>query len=491
MTLFHSTMKHSGPKTRVSKHYGLGRDQNTLDFVDIPIGNDIPVFIDPSRLRSLNSVWGSECTSLLQHFFNQLLIHIRTNDQATGLLMLEGLSERNEFHLGLSRSISRGNGVGPGFALAFWNALSKSKAGKTGFLKDLEDACLFIEGIGPDRISDAVCNIIRGPLIKYTQQICQYYGIPLIPGAPSGQIWNPLACVWEDSFTNLPSTDYGTLILVPKVIVRQKFFYDSTRYYTHYLLPLMQKHENSINSSLVQILNNGSRRVTKKALREKYGADKLTIERETIKHPQGLDQFKKDAIRTSRPMSHFQFAEIGNSPTPKFDQLISDLKNIPPGKAHASRYEVAVEKLLSVLLYPSLTSPTKQHEIHQGRKRIDITYVNSAYDGFFKWLSLHYSSAHIFVECKNYGQEVENPEIDQLAGRFSPSRGQVGLLICRSLKNGPLLERRCIDTAHDNRGYIIHLTDEDLITLINEYKNSDGGSDYPYLIDPKSNHLNK
>ena len=156
------------PKTRVSKHFELKRDQTTLDFVDVPIGNDITVFLDPSRIRSMQTKWASECSSLLQHFFERLLERIRTNDRNAGLYMLEGLHERNEFHLGFSSGRSQGSGIGRKFAEKFWEALSTSKAGQTGLLKDIEDACLFIDGVGPDRISDATCNILRGPLIRYT-----------------------------------------------------------------------------------------------------------------------------------------------------------------------------------------------------------------------------------------------------------------------------------------------------------------------------------
>src|ERR1700722_10084122 len=99
--------------------------------------------------------------------------------------------------------------------------------------------------------------------------------------------------------------------------------------------------------------------------------------------------------------------------------------------------------------YPPLTSPISQHPIHEGRKRIDITYTNMATAGFFKWLAAHYPSAQIFVECKNCTRDLKNPELDQLSSRFSPSRGQVGLLACRSLEDKELFERRCRDTRID------------------------------------------
>ncbi len=474
-------MSKVNPKLRVSQYFALHRDQTTLDFVDVPIGNDIPVFLDPSRMRGMESVWASECNSMLQHFFQRLLEHIQSGDKSAGLVMLEGLSERNEFHLGFSSGLSQGSGIGHTFAMDFWQALSKSKAGKTGLLKDLEDACLFIEGVGPDRISDASCNILRGPLIRYTQDMCRYYGIPMESSIDSGPIWNSEADRWEDSLIPLPVTPFGSLLLVPKIAVRHRMVYNSQHYYTHYLLPKMIEHEKAINSSLVQVLKHGQTRVTKKALRDKYGADKVAVAEQSLLHPEILRKYKNEIARTSQPITHHQLAEIENIDAPRFDQLLKAVTQLPPGKDAATSYENAIEQLLSALLFPSLIFPKKQHEIHEGRKRIDITYVNDAKNGFFSWLAANFSAAHIFVECKNYGKELGNPEVDQLAGRFGTSRGQVGILVCRSIENEDRFQQRCRDTALDQRGYILHLTDEDLATIIKHYIASNGDAEYPLL----------
>ena len=110
----------------------------------------------------------------------------------------------------------------------------------------------------------------------------------------------------------------------------------------------------------------------------------------------------------------------------------------------------------------------KQDKIHEGRKRIDITYVNDAKDGFFSWVARNHPASHVFVEFKNYGKEIGNPEVDQLAGRFSPSRGKLGILVVRSVEDKALLLKRCKDTANDQRGFILVLDDIDLTKLIKQ-----------------------
>ena len=457
----------------LSKYFKLGRTQATLDFLDVHIDRDIPVFLDPLALRTLNTDWGHHCVSLLQSYFDCVLQSIRIGQDDRAKSLLACLSERNEFHIGYSKGRSRGHALGPVSAEKIWKSLVKSKAASSGLLKDLEDTLLFVDGLGPDMLSDAVCNIIRGPLIEYTQNACAYYGIPLTAGIDSGPVWNPLSERWEHDLISLPLTKAGPVVLIPKVIVRIKQTYGSDEYYRHYLMPHLQQHHKDINSSLVHVLkgkkNKGEKRVYKKDLYERYGADKLAAANLTSEHPNALENYRQTKRSTpSRALDHIALAKIENVPTPDFNALLLAVTSLKPGKNDAGAYENAIEKLLSALFYPSLSFPVKQDEIHQGRKRIDITYVNSAKDGFFAWLSRNHSASHVFVECKNYGKEVGNPELDQLSGRFSPSRGKVGLLVVRSAADKKLLLQRCKDTAGDDRGFIIALDDSDLQVLIGQ-----------------------
>lgn len=452
---------------RISDYYNLGRTQPYLDFVDIRLDTDIPVFLDPTAIKALDSPWGHELSSLLQSFFECVLKHIKNGNDAKAQLLLASLNERNEFHLGFSRGESRGHAFGTISAESVWGALSKSQASLTGLLQDLEDTCLLINGIGTDMISDAVSNIIRGPLIKYTQEMCIYYGIPLVDGVESGPIWNPIKESWENAFVALPITDYGKIVLVPKVLVRQRVCYKYDEYYRHFLLPEMQSEELKSHSSLVEVLKSGSERVTKKALMGKYGSDKLAVVTETLKRPHVLDDYRESKkTNAPLPLTHEEMSSIEESEKPNWEELINELKSISPGRDSAVAYEDTIEKIFTSLLYPSLCYPIKQHNIHDGRKRIDITYTNEARNGFFAWLSLHYPSAMIFIECKNYGKEVSNPELDQLSGRFSPSRGKVGILTCRQIEDKDRLRKRCKDTANDSRGFNLSLDDQDIIDLI-------------------------
>lgn len=467
---------------RVSQVFGLDRTQPSLDFVDVHVDTDTAIFVDPIALRGLDTTWGAECRSLLQHFFDHVLDLIQRGDDAGAIALMSSLRERNEYHLGFSIGTSQGRGFGAGHAGDVWKALTKSRAAQTGLLQDLEDTCLLIEGIGPDMVSDAVCNIIRGPLIRYTQDMCRYYGIHMERQIVSGPVWNPQTFGWDDQLIELPVVRDQRLLLVPKVIARISFSFSNDEYFKHYLLPQLQEEELNLNTGLVQVLKDGRRRVTKRSLIAKYGAGKLVCVDLTIPRPEVLDQYRQTKRLLARaPMTHEELVEAELSVAPDWDSLFQRVVNVTPGNEGATDYENAVEVLLTTLFYPALLHPYKQHPIHQGRKRVDITYTNAAASGFFYWLGQHYPSSMIFVECKNYGKEIGNPEIDQLSGRFSPNRGKIGLLICRSMANPALVLDRCRDTATDDRGFVLVLDDDRLAQLVAERKMHPSRGDFTVL----------
>lgn len=452
---------------RVSEFYALGLEQPSLDFVDVDIRGDLRVFVDPRAIRLLATPWADECVSLIQDFFLCVLDAIKEGRNAEARALLRSLREPNEVHLGLSVGHARGRALGKESAHDVWTALRGSEAAASGLLEDLEDTILLVPGIGSDIVSDISINIIRDPLIRYTQEQCRYYGIPLTGSIDSGPLWDPGEHSWYNKYVALPRTSGGKLLLVPKAIVRRRLDYDVDEYYRHYILERLREQELAAGSELVKLLKSGKRIVLKKALVAKYGRGKPAVIKQTRLHPDLLEQYRHDKRTAPQPpMSHEDIADAEGSEHVKWAHLLENVTKLTPGKDDADAYSKNVEALLTALLYPVLTHPQREHQIHEGRKRIDITYTNLATSGFFQWLGAHHPCSRIFVECKNYVADPANPELDQLAGRFSPLRGKVGLLVCRRIADKELLLRRCRDTAVDDRGLIIPLDDSDLAELV-------------------------
>lgn len=456
---------------RVSTIFKLKRSQATLDFVDVDVERDTRVFVSPRALTLMQTDWGDGCVSLIQNFFETVLQHIKNGKNAAAEALLQELREPNETHLGMSQGKSRGRALGNESAHDVWTALSQSAAAKSGLIQDLEDTVLLIPGVSVDIVSDITTNIIRGPLIEYTQEQARQLGIPLTQGVPSGPMWHPGRGEWITQFVELPMTKTGKLLLVPKAIVRRTSLYDMQYFYRHYMLEEMQREELKAGSSLVTMLKKGPK-VHKSDLIEKFGNDKKAVIEQTLKRPEVLDKYKKDmGKRPFLPLSHEDLENVeGGKPT-DWDALLEAVTSLGTGASNAGAYEKAIEALLTALFYPDLSHPIYQHEIHQGRKRIDIKYTNMGGAGFFEWVAKHYMAPQIFIECKNYRSEVANPELDQLSGRFGRSRGNVGILVCRQFDNKAKFEQRCRDTALDDRGYIIALDDEDLKALVESRKN--------------------
>lgn len=454
--------------TRVSAHFGLGLAQPQLDFVDVDVATDTEVYVDPHALRQLRTEWGRDCVALLRAYFGCVLDAIRTGDIARADELLGQLREPNQTRLGLSRGRPARHALGPDLAADVREQLARSEALRTGLIEDLEDTILMIPLIGRDLISDITTNVIRQPLIRYTQEVCEDLGISMEDDVYAGPIWDPVTEEWSQGYATLPWVGRHALLLVPKVIVRRKMDFEADDYYDRYIIPFLQEEEIRAGTELVRLLKGtGEPRVDKKDVREKYGHGKAVNEEMTRAHPQLLRDYRRSKRRHAPPaIPHAGLADLTGTPPPDFQALLAAITAVAPGNAAASRYHRAVEALLLPLLYPFLTNLVHEAEIHQGRKRIDIRFDNTATAGFFDWLGRRYDVPYVFAECKNYAEDPTNPALDQLAGRFSPRRGNFGLLVCRTIADKDAFAARCRDTADDGRGFIIGVDDADLATLV-------------------------
>jgi hypothetical protein len=321
--------------TRVSELFSLGYTQPHLDFVDVAMETDTPVFIDPSALLLLDTDWGHECVALIQHFFGCVLAAIKAGDTKRAVSLLAELHEPNETRLGLSKAKPAGRALGSELAGRLRAALAGSEAVQSGLLTDLEDTILMIEGIGADLISDITTNVIRWQLVIYTQAISAYLGIPMERVWAGGPFWDPAAESWRRELVELPkAAGHRPLLLVPKAIVRLRMDYDPDEYYDDYIIPLLRDQEIDAGSSLVHVLKNGKTRVTKKDLVAKFGRGKAVNELITQSHPKLLTTYRKDKRRhIAPPIPHSELAALTGTPPPDLDALLADLVAVKPGRA--------------------------------------------------------------------------------------------------------------------------------------------------------------
>jgi len=149
------------------------------------------------------------------------------------------------------------------------------------------------------------------------------------------------------------------------------------------------------------------------------------------------------------------------------ERFIAGLKDIPPGRKHASKYHSLIAAILGYLFMPDrLRRKKEEFEVDQGRKRIDIVYTRGDV-GFFDRLDAHHhiQSPLIIIECKNYSEDVTNPEMDQLQGRLNAGRGLFGLLVCRRNDDQEAVVARCRAARKDGKTLIV-LEDADILQLL-------------------------
>lgn len=160
---------------------------------------------------------------------------------------------------------------------------------------------------------------------------------------------------------------------------------------------------------------------------------------------------------------------------PELDAQVARLRKIPNGARTATRYHRQVAELVSQIFAAQLGPAIIEHPINDGRKRLDVIWPNQATREVFAWLGSRYNARNVVGECKNYSSDPKNPEIDQLLGRFSPVRGEFGLLLCRTVKNRERTTNRSRDAFIQGRGLAIVLDDDDVATMATLSR--DGGWD--------------
>lgn len=305
--------------------------------------------------------------------------------------------------------------------------------------------------------------------------------MPLTGNIALSPIWDPNREDWVQAPRETIVVMGRPVILVPKFAVRRVLSLNSQEFYNHHMIPHLQREYRHAGQALVHVLRSGELVVRKKDVKAAHPKRKPDLADFAQQHPDVLAQYK----RLAGAKGVLEADEI----EPDFDekeyaqQLIRDLGQIGVGNAHASTYHRYCIGALTFLLFPDLINPVKEREIDQGRKRIDISYTNAAREGFFDTAlrSPQLRAIQVPIECKNYSQDVANPELDQLAGRFSHVRGFLGFLCCRAFSDKERFIERCKDAAVHRGHFPIALDDDDLTLMLRNVEQGDRGANDLFL----------
>ena len=177
---------------------------------------------------------------------------------------------------------------------------------------------------------------------------------------------------------------------------------------------------------------------------------------------------------------------VANPGCLSFETLLEQvLGKIDKGKtgSDANDYETVIAILLSSIFRGDLKNLKPQEDISEGRRRVDFVMTNDAKDGFFWQLSdKHgFKCPYILFECKNYTEDLGNNEFSQLRDRLQKRIGQVGVIICRKIKDKAKCLQAQQDRVEDN--LILVLEDEDISNLLSFHLDEDREGLHNYLDD--------
>jgi hypothetical protein len=444
--------------TKISEYYNLQKSQHELDFADVPVDGDIQLFIDPFAISQRVETWSKECYRVILSYFQHIVDAIVRQDLHTARYLLSNLHEPNETRFGFSKGKPQGSGFGSDLSEELLGALQDSTAVKTGFISSLEEAEIMIDGVGRDKISDLSTNIIRKYLAEYTKEQCKLHNIPT-QSSPLKPYYSIETGEWISDYFEVPIAGNKPLLLVPKIIVRYDPAYNHQKYYRDIVLTFLQAEHLNGNSALVHTLKKGGKVVHKKDIIPSFPCTKENLYRFCKDHPKEMQKYREKLEYLEKNNEN----QINSEESEQFiaEALLEALKHIDTGNDKASEYHRMIIGIVEFIFYPYLVYPKKEVEINQGRKRIDITMENGAREGIFYQLHdvRNLPCSIIPIECKNYGTDVANPEIDQLAGRFSPIRGKLGFLCCRRFQNRGTFIERCRDVLREEKGLIIPMDD--------------------------------
>lgn len=208
---------------RFSEAAGIGRS-DLDDWFDPVLEQDSPLYIDPYLVFADDSEFWAGSYDEVVEFFEiaaELVLAsagARNTPAWRKALHLLSFPEPAEFALGVALGSPRGAGTGPEFARRIGEVIATVGTSRVHRLAGIGGFALFCDGIGVDRISDIVSNILKKRFINYTVSVLERHQIPTTTVRVRHASLDRERARWRDDDVALfpnPATAGGVL-LVPK-----------------------------------------------------------------------------------------------------------------------------------------------------------------------------------------------------------------------------------------------------------------------------------
>jgi hypothetical protein len=211
---------------RFSEQFGI-RLQAADDWFDPTLERDTSLFVDPFLISDdPDPFWSASYADLIT-FFNTVLILIADSGgrhgsqswrRASALLTFH---EPAEFALGYGVDTIFGSGTGAKIRDDIMTVARQAIALGLDQVSNLEELMLLGQAIGPDRIGDLVCNVLKSSFIRYTQDVVSRHGLPTHSLPVKNADWSRDEFRWIDRYVDLPRN--GVYPRTPVLLTPSRF----------------------------------------------------------------------------------------------------------------------------------------------------------------------------------------------------------------------------------------------------------------------------
>jgi hypothetical protein len=437
-----------------------GISQYDVDFVIPRKGVDLPLGIDPFLLFKSRDPEYRELHDIVLSVFNAGIDSVRAGDIAQAKSILT-FPEVSEIGLGYTRTSRRGSGVGTHLTELIVETLTGSPQLLERGVRHIEEMQLLSAGIGPDRISDIVANILKRFLISYTQRQCKIWEIVMSPGVPIAHIYNHPAGGWEDSHEELPvsGVDGSPILLVPRRIVRTLPWINYDDFVRGEFSAYLAARRESVRKALAERPPSQGSGVKGTPLK----SDVVTVTRGDIALVERYIRAREAQAADARPaMDYIDADACGEAET-----LKEKIRGIPPGREHAAEYQRVVLEVINYLFNPELIDGQPEVRTVDGTERRDIIFTNDSDEAFWVYVRTTHDSLLVMFEVKNTA-ELDMAAINQTAVYLGDRIGRLGFIVTRHAPSEGVMRKTYAvwNDSGQGRKAILILADAQLFELL-------------------------
>lgn len=211
-----------------------------IDFVDVTLAPDVKLFIDPCLIAYDKSPWAVQANRTIESYFDCFYSMYRDGAPDTSKLALfEHAHEINATRLGYGNGRNGKAKTPEGMLDTFSRIPGLLKFGID--LTTASDLPLFIRDFAEDCLSDILTNILLNDLMQFTLTQCRKYQIATVPAPPGLFYWDIDTCWWKEYAGPCLMFKGELILLVPKNIVRNRYYFSANQFFCRVILSRMQE----------------------------------------------------------------------------------------------------------------------------------------------------------------------------------------------------------------------------------------------------------